>query len=359
MTARYAWLCAALVATGAALYDGAGRIGVHAQGTASEIRVLPLRGNIYLLSGAGSNVVASVGKDGVMLVDTGAPAMADKVLAAVQDLSRRVTAAPAAARNCVGVSQGCSWWSSSEFLPTTAGPRAPRPLGGIIYTSDDPDHIGGNEKIAAAGRTYGVRNIDGTLPGAWVLAHENITLREARPGQATLLPNETYGSAEKKLNFFNGEAVVVTHMPAAHSDGDSVVYFRGSEVLVAGDVLDMTKYPVIDLARGGTIQGEVDALNWLLDVAVVEHMMEGGTLVVPGHGRMTDSADVAYYRDMVTIMRDRVAAMAKKGMTLDQIKAARPSRDYDGRFGKNPAWTPSQFVESIFRTLDRSVTPKK
>ena len=359
MKARYAWLCAAAVAAGAALYDGGAAVSVHAQGTASEIRVLPLRGNIYLLTGAGSNVVASVGKDGVMLVDTGAPAMTDKVLAAVQDLSRRVTAAPMAARSCVGVTQGCNWWNSSEFLPTTAGPRAPRPLGGIIYTSDDPDHIGGSEKIAASGHTYGVRNIDGSVPGAWVLAHENTTLREAKPGQATLLPNETYGSAEKKLNFFNGEAVVVTHMPAAHSDADSVVYFRGSEVLVAGDVLDMTKYPVIDVVRGGTIQGEVNALNWLLDVAVVEHMMEGGTLVVPGHGRMTDSADVAYYRDMVTIMRDRVAAMVKKGMTLEQIKAARPSRDYDGRFGKSPASTPNQFVESIYRTLDRSVTLKK
>lgn len=360
MTARRSPWPVAAVAALMAIGGAAGRVGLEAQGAAAgEIRVLPLRGNIYLLTGAGANIVASVGKDGVMLVDTGAPAMADKVLAAVQDLSRRVTAAPMAARSCVGLTQGCSWWSSSEFLPTTAAPRAPRPLGGIVYTSDDPDHIGGNDTIAAAGRTYGVRNVDGTLPGAWVLAHENITLREARPGQATLLPNETYGSAEKKLNFFNGEAVVVTHLPAAHSDGDSAVYFRGSEVLVAGDVLDMTKYPVIDAARGGTIQGEINALNWLLDVAVVEHMMEGGTLIVPGHGRMTDSADVAYYRDMVTIMRDRVAAMVKKGMTLAQIKTARPTRDYDGRYGKSTAWTPDQFVEAIHKTLDRSVNARK
>ena len=157
------------------------------------------------------------------------------------------------------MSQGCDWWSSSEFLPTTAGPRAPRPIAGIINTSDDPDHIGGNAMIAAAGRTYGVRNIDGTLPGAWVVAHENVTLRgaEARPAEP-LLASETYGGAEKKLNFFNGEAVVVTHMPAAHTDADSVVYFRGSDVLAVGDVLDMTSYPVIDVARGGTIQGQVE-----------------------------------------------------------------------------------------------------
>jgi cyclase len=326
-----------------------------ARPAAGEIRVLPLRGNIYVLTGAGANIVASVGKDGVLLVDTGAPAMAEKVLAAVQDLSRRVTAAPTAARSCVGISQGCTWWSSSELLPTTAGTRAPRPLSGIIYTSDDADHIGGNALISAAGRTYGVRNIDGTFPGAWVLVHEAVTLREAKPGQPTILANETYPGPEKKLNFFNGEAVVVTHRPAAHTDADSLVYFRGSEVLAAGDVFDMTKYPVIDVARGGTIQGEIDALNWILDIAVVEHMMEGGTLIVPGHGRMADSADVAYYRDMVTIMRDRVRDMVRKGMTLDQIKAARPTRDYDGRFGKSTTWTPTMFVEAIFNTL----TPKK
>jgi glyoxylase-like metal-dependent hydrolase (beta-lactamase superfamily II) len=362
MTARATRL-AAVVATSIALFGGwlaDARVRAQAQGQAprpavAPIRVLPLRGNVYLLSGAGGNIVASVGKDGVMLVDTGAPAMAQAVLAAVQDLSRRITSAPMAAKSCVGISQGCNWWSSSELLPTTTSPRAPRPLSGIIYTSDDADHIGGNDLISAAGRTYGVRNIDGTLPGAWVLVQENASLREAKPGQPTLLANETYPGPEKKLNFFNGEAVVVTHLPAAHSDADSLVYFRGSEVLVAGDILDMTKYPVIDVARGGTIQGEVDALNWILDVAVVEHMMEGGTLVVPGHGRMTDSADVAYYRDMVTIMRDRVRDMSKKGMTLEQIKAARPTRDYDGRFGTSTTWTPNMFVEAIFNTL----TPKK
>jgi glyoxylase-like metal-dependent hydrolase (beta-lactamase superfamily II) len=321
--------------------------------------VLPLRGNVYLLSGAGSNVVASVGKDGVLLVDTGSEAMAPKLLAAVRELSRRVTASPAAARSCVGVSQGCAWWSSSEFLPTTAAPRAPRPLSGIIYTSDDADHIGGNQMIASSGRTYGVRNVDGTFPGAWVLAQENATLRPPKPGQPALAANETYGGAEKKLNYFNGEAVIVTHLPAAHADADSAVYFRGSEVLVAGDVLDMTRYPVIDVERGGTIRGTVQALNWLLDVAVVEHMMEGGTIIVPGHGRMTDAADVAYYRDMVTIMRDRVRAMAQKKMTLDEVTAARPTRDYDGRFGKSPTWTPKQFVEAVYRTLDRGVLPKQ
>jgi len=319
--------------------------------TTGEIRVLPIRGNIYLLSGAGANVVASVGKDGVLLVDTGSTEMSDTLLATVRELSRRVTASPAPLKSCVGAPQGCQWWSSSELLPTTAGPRAPRPIIGIINTSDDPDHVGGNAVLSAAGRAYGVRNIDNTIPGAYIVAHENVTLRLTKDGKQNLVASETYFGNEKKLNFVNGEGVVVTHPESAHTDGDSIVYFRGSDVVVAGDLLDMTKYPVIDLARGGSIQGTVDALNWILDVTVVEHMMEGGTLVVPGHGRMTDAADVAYYRDMATIMRDRVREMISRKMTLQQIKAAKLTRDYDGRFGKSPSWTPDMFVEAIFKSL--------
>ena len=181
-------------------------------------------------------------------------------------------------------------------------------------------------------------------------------MRLSRSGQDKLIATESYASRDKKLNFFNGEGVVVTHPDAAHTDGDSIVYFRGSDVLAVGDVINMVSYPVIDTARGGSVNGLIETLNWILDVCVVEHMMEGGTIVVPGHGRLMDAADVAYYRDMVTIMRDRIREMARRGMTLEQIKAARPTRDYDGRYGKNPQWTPAMFVESIHRTLT-SQTP--
>jgi cyclase len=260
-------------------------------------------------------------------------------------------------RSCVGLSQGCQWWNSSELLPTMGGPRAPRPISGVVNTSDDLDHVGGNAVISAAGRTYGVRNLEGTVPPAWVLAHEQASLRLTTQGRSELVASESYFGDEKKLNFFNGEGVVVTHH-VAHTDADSMVYFRGSDVLVAGDALDMTRYPVIDLERGGDIQGVVKALNWILDVAVVEHMMEGGTLIVPGHGRMTDTADVAYYRDMVTIMRDRVRELSRRGRTLEQIKAAKVTRDYDGRYGRSPEWTPDMFVEAIFRSLQRTSDAK-
>jgi cyclase len=322
-------------------------------GAAGELRVLPVRGNIYLLSGAGANITASVGKDGVLLVDSGLAAMAEKTLAAVRDLSRRVTASPSPLKSCVGVVQGCQWWSSSELLPATTSPRAPRPISAIVNTSDDPDDVGGNAVIGAAGRSFGVRNLDNTIPGAAVIAHENAALRLTKADQSKLAPSESYGGRDKKLNFFNGEGVVITHPDSAHTDGDSIVYFRGSDVLAVGDVINMTSFPVIDVERGGTINGLIDALNWVLDVCVVEHMMEGGTIVVPGHGRLLDTADVAYYRDMVTIMRDRVRELRKRGMTLDQIKAARPTRDYDGLYGKNPRWTPAQFVEAIHKTLPK------
>lgn len=342
----------AAVVLAAAACAALSTIALTAQGRpdGSDIRVLPLRGNLYLLTGAGGNVAASVGKDGVLLVNSGSAPKADALLAAVRGLARRVTAAPVPQQSCVGVADGCNWWNSSELLPTTAGTRAPRPIIGIVNTSDDLDLVGGNAVVAAAGRTFGVRNIDGTLPSAWIVAHENANLRLAG-SRPELLANESYGGSEKKLNFINGEGVVVTHIDNAHTDGDSLVYFRGSDVLVAGGVLDMTRYPVVDIARGGHINGVIQALNWMLDVAVVEHMMEGGTLIVPGRGRMADSADVAYYRDMTTIVRDRVREMIKRGMTLDQIKARRLTRDYDGRFGKSPDWTPDQFVEAVYRSL--------
>jgi len=347
-------IAAAAAALGLLSLTAVAPLGAQAAGGSGEFRVLPVRGNIYVITGAGKNITASVGKDGVMLVDSGPANLAEKTLAVVRDLARRVTSSPMPARSCVGMAQGCQWWSSSELLPTTASPRAPRPIGFIINTSDDPDDVGGNAVIGAAGRTFGVRNIDNTSPGASVVAHENAVLRLSRSGQDKLVASESYAGRDKKLNFFNGEGVVVTHPDSAHTDGDSIVYFRGSDVLAVGDVVNMTNYPVIDTARGGTVNGLVEALNWILDVCVVEHMMEGGTIVVPGHGRLMDSADVAYYRDMVTIMRDRVREMSKRGMTLEQIKAARPTRDYDGRYGKNPQWTPAMFVEAIYKTLPKA-----
>jgi len=140
--------------------------------------------------------------------------------------------------------------------------------------------------------------------------------------------------------------------------------------VVTGDIFRTDGYPVIDLERGGGIQGVIDGLNRVLDLAVPAHHEEGGTFVVPGHGRIADEFDVLEYRDMVTIIRDRIQAMIDRGMSLDQVKAARPTRDYDPRYGADSAsgglpaeagigsavsegWTTAMFVEAVYRDLRR------
>jgi cyclase len=337
-----------LTATVIALAWTATYMGAPQRAANDEIRILPLRNNIFMLSGAGSNVVASIGRDGVLLVDTGAAEMGEKTLAVIRELSRQVTSSPMPQQSCVGLVH-CQWWDGSKFLGTTASPPAPRPIIGVVNTSFDPDHMGGNAVIVNAGKSYGAREGE----GAWVIAHENAPKHVAqRSVPSAALPTETYFGTDKKLNFVNGEAVVIWHQPAAHTDGDSMVQFRASEVLAVGDILNMANYPVIDIEKGGSVQGVIESLNWILDIAVVEHMMEGGTMIIPGHGRVTDSADVAYYRDMVTIVRDRVREMIKRGMTLPQIQSAKLTRDYDGRFGRNPAWTPAMFVEAVYRSVN-------
>jgi glyoxylase-like metal-dependent hydrolase (beta-lactamase superfamily II) len=145
----------------------------------------------------------------------------------------------------------------------------------------------------------------------------------------------------------------VLHQPAAHSDGDSIVFFRRSDVVATGDVFDTTRFPVIDLARGGSIQGEIDALNRLIDLTIPSIPMpykEGGTRVIPGHGRLCEQAELVEYRDMVTIIRDSVRRFAGKGMTLDQIKMANPTQGYRTRYGADAGpWTTDMFVEAIYK----------
>ena len=162
----------------------------------------------------------------------------------------------------------------------------------------------------------------------------------------------------KLSHFFNGEGVQIVHQPSAVSDGDSLVVFRGSDVIAAGDIFLTTSYPMFDVKRGGSINGVVDGLNRILDLSVAEFRTEGGTLVVPGHGRLSDSADVAYYRDMVTIIRDRVKDMIDREMTLEEVKAARPTADYDGRYGATTGeWTTDAFVEAVYSSLGGGKRP--
>ncbi len=293
-----------------------------------EVQVLPVQGNVWVLIGAGANITVQAGNEGILVVDTGTAAMSDKVLAAIATISKR-------------------------------------PLRYIVDTTEAEDHTGGNEKIAATGEIIpydegDAAKIQNTLNThkAAVISYLSVFDRmtgedgkfPARPESAW--PDDTYSSPQKRL-YFNDEAVMIMHLPA-NTDGNSIVFFRKSDVVSAGDLFDLTQYPIIDLKAGGSLQAEVESLNKLLDVTVPSAYAQGGTLVIPAHGRIADHGDVVYYRNMLAIIRDRMQDMIKRGMTLEQVKAAQPTRDYDGRYGKKTgSWTTDMFIEAAYRSLSK------
>ena len=329
--------------------------GVSAQQPAAAgVRVLPIRGHLHMIQGAGANIVASVGRDGVLLVDSGLAQNAEQIVAAIGQLQRDLDLREPAP--FFGAETRSSVASRNIEAP-------PKPIRYILNTHAHPENVGGNEKLRLAGRTFTGGNVAGNIAdaaeGAAILAHENVARRMATPGtgeqaaRPDALPTDTYFNDVMKMShFFNGEGVQLVHQPNAHTDGDSLVFFRGTDVIAAGDLYSTVTYPVIDRQHGGTINGVVDGLNRILAMSMAEFRTEGGTLIVPGQGRLSDSADVAYYRDMVTIIRDRVKAMIDKGMTLDQVKASKPTADYDPRYGATSGrWTTDMFVEAVYSTL--------
>jgi cyclase len=187
-----------------------------------------------------------------------------------------------------------------------------------------------------------------------VFAQQTVLAAVSAPtGQKALLPvggwpTESY--PESKELFLNDEAIQLFHVPAAHSDGDSLAFFRRSDVVVSGEIFSTMSYPVID--RGGSINGVIAGLNRIIEITIPKDWQEGGTMVIPAHGRICDEADVVEYRDMVTIIRDRIQDMLQKGMTLDQVQAARPTLEYDSRYD-NDAWTTSMFIEAVYRSLSK------
>lgn len=292
-------------------------------------KVLHVQGNVYMVIGAGGNTTLSVGDDGVVVVDTQLAQVAPKLLAKIKELAKD------------------------------------KPIRYVINTHVHADHIGGNEIIAKAGATIAGGNVVGNIgasaaEGAAVIAHENVLVRMSAPtGEKSQFPfaawpTDTFVNGQKEL-FFNGEAIQTIHQPDAHTDGDSIVYFRKSDVISAGDLFVMNGYPFIDQQRGGHINGIIQALNNMLDIAIPAEKQEGGTMIIPGHGRLTDEADLLEYRDMVTIIRDRIQDAIDKGKTLEQVQASKPTKDYDGRFGSTTGLnTTTQFVDSIYKDLSQA-----
>lgn len=301
-------------------------IGRSVKTAVAGMRVLQVRENVFMLSGAGGNITVLRFPQGLLVVDTGSPQMADKALAVLKELSSR-------------------------------------PVVHIINTTGDDDHVGGNEQLAVSGKRI-PRDViqadsSGTGEGPMIVAREEVLTRMSespKPPPFRAWPTDVFRLPTKKLSAHlrGGEPVQLVHVPAAHTDGDSLVWFRRSDLIMTGDVFSTTSYPMIDVKRGGTINGEIDALNTILDLAFPFSRAEGGTMIVPGHGRLADFADVAYYRDMVTMIRDRVRAMVDKGMTLQQVKAERPTLDYDPRYGSTTgSWTTETFVEAVYATVSR------
>jgi cyclase len=291
-----------------------------------EVEMLKVQGNVYLVAGSGANITVQVDPEGTLLVDTSVAEMSDKVLAAIKTISDQ-------------------------------------PIRHILNTSIIEHHMGGNEKVSIAGRNFnaGVGGQNGREPsrldGAPVIAHEKALHRiSGLSGEPARMPygnwpHDTFYTDVKQL-YFGGEVVEMQHQPAAVTDGDLFVWFRRSDVIAAGDLFSTVSYPRIDLKRGGSVQGLLDGLNRILDIAVPEFNNQGGTLIVPGHGRIGNESDVAEYRDMITIVRDRIKAMVDKGMTLAQVKAAGPAKDYDPLYSTKE-WTTDMFVEAIFTDLGR------
>lgn len=313
----------------------------------------PVRKNIWMLVGAGANLTASVGPDGVFLVNSGDARASDRVLAAIEELEAQL--------DSFGFLDGKQpekggAETRSRFPVNTHAP--PKPIRYIVNTSPLPHNVGGNLVLAATGVTYTGGNVAGTITdsavGAAVLAHENVLVRMISAGaEFGALPTETYFLSEYKLStFFNDEGIRLIHIPNATTDGDTMVYFRGSDVIAAGDLLNMDSFPVIDVDQGGNINGVLDGLNQILKLAIPEFRTEGGTMVVPGQGRLADSADVGYYRDMLTIIRDTVQYYIDRGLTLEQVLKERPTFGYEGRFGSdNGPWTTEMFTEAVYRSL--------
>jgi cyclase len=281
------------------------------------LEILEVRPSFFVIAGAGANVGVQVGDDGVVVVDAGSAASAPAVLAAITRISSK-------------------------------------PIRYVIDTGPDADHVGGNEALSKAGEKLFAGSAlggGGGDPVAPILSAEGV-LRHMATSPAGGWPTEVFHYSRKYM-YLNGEAIEVLHQPAAHTDSDVLAFFRRSDVVVAGDVLDTRQFPVIDVERGGSIQGEIAALNRLVDLAVPSVPVvtrEAGTIVVPGHGHLCDHYDVVEYRDMVTIIRDRVRDLIKAGRSLTEVKAAQPAKGYMGRYG-NQTGTTDRFIEAIYRSL--------
>ncbi len=282
------------------------------------VDVLQVRPDIYLLTVAGVNVAVETGWQGTLVVG-GAPSQScDGLVAAVQKIAQT-------------------------------------PIRYVIESAANENRTGCNSQLAQAGHGFVQTELGFVAP---VIAPRTALMRFLRTPQrypAAAIPSEVFTLPVRNM-YLNDQAVQVFSMPAATADGDTMTVFRRSDIVVAGDILDELRFPVIDVDNGGSIQGELAALNRLLDefaVAVSPKWQgAGGTLIIPGRGQLCTQLDVLNYRDMVTVIRDRVADLVAHGASLEQVQRASPARGYSARYGATSGdWTTNDFIAAIYRSL--------
>jgi glyoxylase-like metal-dependent hydrolase (beta-lactamase superfamily II) len=301
---------------------------LHAQ----EPELLHVQGNVYLFASPEINVTVQIGDESLVFVDTPAP----EVIPTMMELISEV---------------------------------ALRPARYVINTALDAKRIAGNDVINTMGDRAGVGLFSfggvnqgagvaagGSSAGVTIIGHENVLNRFYLTDHdiPSLTLTTTYFTDTKDF-FANGESIVIYHMPNAHTDGDSIVYFRRSDVISTGGIYIPGLYPDIDIEKGGSVDGMVDALNFILELMVPDLFSEGGTYVVPGHGRIGDEIDIVEYRNMIYIVRDRVQDMIDRGMSLQQVLDAKPTFDYDTEYGGHRGGPSSEeFVTAIYSSLTQN-----
>lgn len=339
MTTEHAFMNGVAVAAAAISVLSAG--GAMAQAPAKDsvgdgkIHPYHVQGNVWLMAGEPGelNVTIQVGNDGVLVVDTGVASMAALLLERINDTAN----------------------SEAGFR------AAQKPVHIIVDTDARADHVGGNQIIREGGSTLMAGNaaFDQSFnPGAPVWANENVQARmllpdaSGKPSVPTVLWPTQLRYEDLYSISYNGEPVQLYHPHRAITDGSTMVMFRSSNVLATGDVLSMISYPMIDVKAGGTIDGELVALNRILELAVAGPYEEGGTMIVPGRGHLCDQADAVQYRNMITAIRDRIQFYKNQGKTLAQVLALKPTSDTDARWGATSGpWTTTQFIEAVYATL--------
>lgn len=282
-----------------------------------------VKGQVYVLTGADVNVTVQIGNEAIVFVDTPDPSDVEEMMSLIREISNA-------------------------------------PVRQVITTALDPLHLAGNDAVENLGfRGFGGRGagvdiaIGGNTTGVTLLAHENVLNRFylADNDIESLTLTTTYFTPSFDF-YMNDEGIAVYHMPKAHTDGDSIVFFRSSDVISLGDLLVPGQYPDIDVSSGGTVNGFIEALNFTLALMIPGPNAEGGTYVVPGHGRIGDEIDVVEYRNMLVIVRDRVKNMIDQGSNLNQILASGLTVDYDTEYGgPRGGPTSSEFITAIYQSL--------